>query len=96
MAAWGGEPGLALGNAVGSIIADTGLIFGLGCLITVLPVDPFVLRRQGWVQFGSAVLLAVLCYASFARYGSAAESWPRNPMQRCDLRPPEGVWTTCR
>ena len=73
MAAWAGNPGLALGNAVGSIIADTGLIFGLGCLITVLPVDPFVLRRQGWVQFGSAVLLAALCYAAFAQHGAAAE-----------------------
>ena len=28
MAAWEGKAGLALGNAVGSIIADTGLIFG--------------------------------------------------------------------
>jgi cation:H+ antiporter len=29
MAAFMGNPGLALGNGVGSIIADTGLIFGL-------------------------------------------------------------------
>ena len=29
MAAYMGNPGLALGNGVGSIIADTGLIFGL-------------------------------------------------------------------
>ena len=28
MAAWMGNPGLALGNGVGSIIADTGMIFG--------------------------------------------------------------------
>jgi len=32
MAAWMGNPGLALGNGVGSIIADTGLIFGLLCI----------------------------------------------------------------
>ncbi len=62
MAAWADKPGLALGNAVGSIIADTGLIFGLSCLITVLPADRFVLTRQGWVQFGAAALLALLCY----------------------------------
>ena len=61
MAAWSGDAGLALGNAVGSIIADTGLIFGLGCLLTVLPADRFVLSRPGWVPFGSAVLLAAIC-----------------------------------
>ena len=72
MAAWSGEPGLALGNAIGSIIADTGLIFGLGCLITVLPADRFVLSRQGWVQFGSGVLLAVVCYGAFVISGDAA------------------------
>lgn len=27
-----------------------------------LPADRFVLSRQGWVQFGSAVMLAGLCY----------------------------------
>ena len=48
VAAWSGEPGIALGNAIGSIIANSGLIFGLGCLIAVLPADRFVLRRQGW------------------------------------------------
>ena len=58
MAAYMGNPGLALGNGVGSIIADTGLIFGLGCLLVVLPADRYVLSRQGWVQFGAAALLA--------------------------------------
>ena len=51
VAAWSGEPGLALGNAVGSIIVDSGLIFGLGCLLSRLPADRFILNRQGWVQF---------------------------------------------
>lgn len=72
MAAWSGHPGLALGNAIGSIIADSGLIFGIGCLITALPADRFVLSRQGWVQFGSGVLLAGLCYAAFLAAGDAA------------------------
>ena len=72
MAAWGGQPGLALGNAVGSVIADTGLIFGLGCLITVLPADRFVLQRQGWVQFGAGVLLASLAYGAWLTAGDAA------------------------
>lgn len=64
-AAWAGNPGLALGNAIGSIVADTALIFGLGCVLVVLPADKFVLTRQGWAQFGSAVLLAALCYGSY-------------------------------
>jgi len=72
MAAFNGEPGLALGNGVGSIIADTGLIFGAGCLLAALPADRFLLNRQGWVQLGSAVLLAVLCYAVYAQHGNAA------------------------
>ena len=73
MAAWGGQPGLALGNAVGSIIADTGLIFGVGCLLTQLPADRFVLSRQGWVQFGSAVVLAAICLTAYVVAGAEAE-----------------------
>ncbi|MEZ6193023.1 MAG: sodium:calcium antiporter [Phycisphaerales bacterium] len=72
LAAWQGDAGLALGNGVGSIIADTGLIFGLGCLMTRLPADKFVLNRQGWVQFGSAVMLAGMCFGLYALQGDAA------------------------
>ena len=72
LAAWQGDAGLALGNGVGSIIADTGLIFGIGCLLTQLPADKFVLNRQGWVQFGAAVLLSGICFALYAAQGDAA------------------------
>lgn len=72
MAAWRGDAGLALGNAVGSIIADTGLIFGLGCVMVVLPADRFVLSRQGWAQFGSAALLALICLGAWLMQGDAA------------------------
>ncbi len=72
MAAWQGNAGLALGNAVGSIIADTGLIFGLGCVMVALPADRFILNRQGWVQVGSGVLLAALCYVIWMIQGDAA------------------------
>ena len=60
MAAWMGNPGLALGNGVGSIIADTGLIFGLTCLLTRVPMNRFILNRTGWVQVGSATLLVII------------------------------------
>lgn len=72
MAAWSGKPGLAIGNAVGSIVADTGLIFGLGCLLSTLPADRWLLSRQGWVQFGSASALAGFCYVAFWIDGDAA------------------------
>ncbi len=72
LAAFAGDAGLALGNGVGSIIADTGLIFGAGCLLATLPADRFVLSRQGWVQFGSALLLAAICYGLWAFQGDAA------------------------
>ncbi|WP_428387463.1 sodium:calcium antiporter [Mucisphaera sp.] len=73
LAAWSGNAGLALGNGVGSIIADTGFIFGVGCLAAgTLPADKFLLTRQGWVQFGSGVLLATICYALWFLDGDAA------------------------
>jgi len=72
LAAWTGEPGLALGNAVGSIIVDSGLIFGLGCLIATLPADRYVLSRQGWVQFGAGMLLAAMCYGAWFLRDDAA------------------------
>lgn len=72
MAAWRGESGLALGNAIGSVIADTALIFGLGCLLIRLPADAFILNRQGWVQAGAGFLLSAYCYFEYARVGEAA------------------------
>lgn len=66
MAAYMGNPGLALGNGVGSIIADTGLIFGLTCLLATLPVNKFILNRTGWIQLGSAVLLVLLSLLALA------------------------------
>ena len=64
LAAWGDKPGLALGNAVGSVIADTALIFGFCCLLTQLPAERSLLNRQGWLQLLSGILLAVLCYGT--------------------------------
>ncbi len=64
MAAWTGNPGLALGNAVGSIIADTGLILGVACVLTRVPMNKFILQRTGWVQVGSATLLVAIALIS--------------------------------
>ena len=61
LAALNGNPDIALGNAVGSVICDAGLILGTACLIAPLPLDKQVVNKQGWVQFGAGVLLVVFC-----------------------------------
>ena len=66
MAARMGNPGLALGNGVGSIIADTGLIFGLACILAPIPVNRFILHRTGLVQVGVATLLVIISVYALA------------------------------
>lgn len=66
MAAFMGNPGLALGNGVGSIIADTGLIFGLSCVLAAIPVNRFILNRTGWIQVGAALLLVIISVIALA------------------------------
>ncbi|MBH1939935.1 sodium:calcium antiporter [Mobilitalea sibirica] len=61
MAAINGNPDLALGNAIGSIIANTGLIIGLASLMGHLPVDKLVYKRQGKIQIWAGLLLAFMC-----------------------------------
>ena len=61
VAAIQGAPGLALGNSVGSIIADTGLILGLAAIIGRIPIDPKLVNRQSWIQVASAGLLVLVC-----------------------------------
>ena len=73
MAAMGGHPDFALGNAVGSIICDTGLILGIACIMSPLKLDMKLVNRQGWVQFGAAVLLVALCLP----YGHLSELFNR-------------------
>ena len=57
-----GKPGLALGNAVGSIICDTGLILGLASLIAPLPLNRQLASRLSNVQVGAGILLVVGCF----------------------------------
>lgn len=57
-----GNPNLALGNAVGSIITDCGLILGLAAIISPLPLNRQVVNRQGWLQIGAGVLLVLAAF----------------------------------
>lgn len=75
-AAMSGNAGLALGNAVGSVICNAALIFGLGCLVGKIAVDRFVLARQGAWLVASVLLVAVPAFGFFLMRGSAAE-FPR-------------------
>ena len=54
-----GNPGLALGNAYGSNIANIGLILGLVALISPLAVHSSVIRRELPV-LGAATLVSAL------------------------------------
>ncbi|MCI0621087.1 MAG: sodium:calcium antiporter [Acidobacteria bacterium] len=62
LAAIAGRPGLALGNAVGSVICDTGLILGLACLIAPLRLDPRVVSHQGWIQLIAGFGIVAACF----------------------------------
>lgn len=65
LAAIQGNPDLALGNAIGSIIVDTGLILGIAALIGHLPIDRLAVKRQGTIQLASGFLLALVCLPIF-------------------------------
>jgi cation:H+ antiporter len=60
MAAFSGDASLALGNGVGSIIADTGLIFGLSIMVSKVPINRYIMQRSGWWQIGAATLLVLV------------------------------------
>ena len=78
MAAFRGNPGLALGNGIGSIICDTALIFGLCCCIKRLPIDRYVLQRHGRIQLGVGVLLAgIVAVCALANGGITGVMIPR-------------------
>lgn len=67
LAAVKGNPDLALGNAIGSIIADTGLIIGISAMLGRLPVDRSVVNRQGKLQLLAGFLLAIVALPIFSK-----------------------------
>jgi cation:H+ antiporter len=60
MAAWAGNPGIAIGNALGSNIANVGLVLGLTALITPLAVRSETLRREFPILFAVMMLTLLL------------------------------------
>lgn len=70
LAAVQGNPGIALGNAVGSVICDTGLILGLASLLGPIPLNKQVTNRTAWLQLGAGCLLVL------SAIPLAPTSWP--------------------
>ncbi len=60
MAAWAGNPGIAMGNAIGSNITNIGLVLGVTALITPLSVHSATLRREFPVLFAVMLLTLLL------------------------------------
>lgn len=56
-----GSPGIAVGNVVGSNIANILLILGLSALVMPMAVAPGALRRDGPVLIGSCLLAIIVC-----------------------------------
>ncbi len=60
MAAWAGNPGIAIGNALGSNITNVGLVLGVTALITPLAVRSETLRREFPILFAVMMLTLLL------------------------------------
>ena len=59
-AALGGNPGLAIGNAIGSNIANIALILGVTALVIPLNVHSRILKKELPLLLGAMVLMVVL------------------------------------
>jgi cation:H+ antiporter len=59
-ASFQGNPGLAIGNAVGSAICNIGLIVGVLCVLHPMPIEPRDFRFPSRYMLGSGILLTVL------------------------------------
>lgn len=67
LAAINGQSDMALGNGLGSIITNLGLILGLAALIGFVPVDKKLASRQGWYMILSCILLVIVSIPVFSR-----------------------------
>jgi cation:H+ antiporter len=60
MAAWNGNPAMGVGNALGSNIANIGLVLGITALVVPLSVNSRILRREYPLLFGITLLAGAL------------------------------------
>jgi len=71
LAAGGGNLDIAVGNIVGSNIANLSLVLGVAGAIAVITVDSSILRREVPLAAGATVLLAVLLVGGLTRLDGA-------------------------
>ena len=78
-AAWNGVSGIAIGNVVGSNIANTGLVLGATALIAALPVKSGLLRQDLPALLAVTAVTGFLCsdYISLRTVLSASQSRSR-------------------
>ena len=57
-----GDSGIALGNAIGSCIANIGLIIGTVAVISTVAVSPEDFRRRAWWMTSAAVLVILFSW----------------------------------
>lgn len=62
IAAWQGATGLAIGNAVGSNIANIGLVLGVTAIITPLVVHSGTIKREFPLMFAALILALLLIW----------------------------------
>lgn len=62
LAATRGQSGVALGNAVGSVICNTGLILGLSCILDPPRLARKIVMRQNAIQLSAVVMLILVCF----------------------------------
>lgn len=67
-AALSGSPGLAVGNAVGSCIANIGIILGISVLMYPLIIKKRAIIKNGNIYLIATILLVILGYNGFSRF----------------------------
>ena len=68
-----GSPGLAIGNAIGSNIANIGLVLGFTALIVAVPVHPIAKKQDLSVYIGVVILVGLIFMdGEFAQFEGAS------------------------
>ncbi|MEM7776580.1 MAG: calcium/sodium antiporter [Pseudomonadota bacterium] len=60
-AVYAGSPGIAIGNFVGSNIANILLVLGLSALVATVPVGKSVVARDGYMVLAVTIMFIVMC-----------------------------------